>query len=54
MLLPREDALLFFKLMPALSVFANQQLNIIKNLQDIEQYKKNFRPAAFETPQFRL
>ncbi len=40
MLLSPEDARLFFKLMPALHVFANQRLNIIENLQDTEQYKK--------------
>ncbi len=40
MLLPPEDAHLFFKLMPALQVFGNQRLNIIKNLKDTEQYKK--------------
>ena len=32
MLLPPEDATLFFKLMPALQVFANQKLHIIKSL----------------------
>ena len=40
MLLAPEDARLFFKLMPALQVFGNQRLNIIKNLKDTEQYKK--------------
>lgn len=39
MLLPPDDARLFFKLMPALQVFGNQRLNVIKSLKDTEQYK---------------
>jgi len=35
-----EDATLFFKLMPALQTFANQRLQVIKSLKNIEQYKK--------------
>jgi hypothetical protein len=35
-----EDAALFFKLMPALQVFANRRLRIIKDLEDVEQYQK--------------
>lgn len=57
MLLSPEDARLFLKLMPALHVFANQRLNIIKNLQDTEQYKKisdeqrlKLRDSVYETP----
>lgn len=38
-LLP-EDAALFFKLMPALQVFANQRLQIIKHLDNVGQYQK--------------
>jgi len=36
-LLP-EDASLFFKLMPALQTFANQELQVVKKLNSIEQY----------------
>jgi hypothetical protein len=39
MQLSQEDAALFFKLMPALQTFANQRLNIIKGLKDVEGYK---------------
>ena len=38
MQLSPEDAALFFKLMPALQVFANRQLQTIKKLDNIEQY----------------
>jgi hypothetical protein len=40
MLLSPEDASQFFKLMPALQVFANQKLQIIKRLESVEQYQK--------------
>ena len=40
MLLPPEDATLFFKLMPALQVFANQKLHIIKSLENVDRYQK--------------
>lgn len=40
MLLSPEDARLFFKLMPALQVFANQKLQIIKRLEHVEHYQK--------------
>jgi hypothetical protein len=40
MQLTPEDAALFFKLMPALQTFANRQLQIIKKLDDVEQYQK--------------
>ncbi len=57
MLLPIDDARLFFKLMPALQVFGNQKLQVIKNLQDTEQYKKisneqrvKLRNAVYEHP----
>jgi hypothetical protein len=40
MQLSPEDAVLFFKLMPALQVFANRQLRIIKGLEEVEQYQK--------------
>jgi hypothetical protein len=39
MQLSREDASLFFKLMPALQTFANQQLKIIEGLKEVEDYK---------------
>ncbi len=40
MLLSPTDASQFFKLMPALQVFANHKLQIIKNLKNVEQYQK--------------
>jgi hypothetical protein len=40
MLLPSEEAALFFKLMPALQVFANQNLQIVKGLEIVGQYQK--------------
>lgn len=40
MQLPTEDAALFFKLMPALQTFANRRLQVIKTLEDVEQYQK--------------
>jgi hypothetical protein len=39
MQLSREDAALFFKLMPALQTFANQHLKIIRDLNSVEQYQ---------------
>ena len=39
MLLTPEDAALFFKLMPALQVFANQKLQMIKSLDTVKQYQ---------------
>ena len=39
MQLSREDAALFFKLMPALQIFANQHLKIIRDLNSVEQYQ---------------
>lgn len=58
MLLPPDDARLFFKLMPALHVFGNWRLNIVKNLQDTEQYKKisneqrlKLRDAVYSNPE---
>ena len=58
MLLPPEDARLFFKLMPALQVFGNQRLNLVKNLKDTEQYKKisneqrlKLRDAVYAKPE---
>jgi len=35
-----EDATLFFKLMPALQTFANQSLQVIKDLNEVEKYQK--------------
>lgn len=56
-LLP-EDAALFFKLMPALQVFANRQLQVIKNLGDVGQYQKisnesrvKLRNAVYKNPE---
>jgi hypothetical protein len=40
MLLSPEDAGLFFKLMPALQVFANKKLQVIQRLESVEQYHK--------------
>jgi hypothetical protein len=40
MLLSPEDAAQFFKLMPALQVFANRKLQIIKGLENVAQYQK--------------
>lgn len=58
MLLQPEDARLFFKLMPALQVFGNRHLNLIKNLEDVEQYKKisneqrlTLREAVYAKPE---
>ena len=57
MQLSSEDAALFFKLMPALQVFANQQLQIMKKL-DIERYKTisneqrvKLRNAVYQNPE---
>jgi len=53
-----EDADLFFKLMPALQTFGNQRLQVIKNLNDIEQYQKisneqrvSLRNAFYKKPE---
>lgn len=58
MQLSPEDAALFFKLMPALQVFANQQLQVIKKLEDVEQYKNisneqrvKLRNAVYKEPE---
>lgn len=58
MLLSPEDARLFFTLLPALQVFGNQRLNIVKNLKDTEQYKKistadrlTLRDAVYAKPE---
>lgn len=58
MQLSPEDASLFFKLMPALQTFANQQLNIIKGLKAVEDYrtlsnehKVELRNAVYENPE---
>jgi len=40
MQLSPEDAILFFKLMPALQMFANRQLQIIQKLDSVEQYQR--------------
>lgn len=39
MQLSPEDTSLFFKLMPALQTFANQQLKIVEGLKDIKDYR---------------
>ncbi|MBN1449508.1 MAG: hypothetical protein JW963_00685 [Anaerolineales bacterium] len=58
MQLSREDASLFFKLMPALQTFANQRLKIIKGLKDVEGYKTisnrervELRNSVYESPE---
>jgi hypothetical protein len=58
MQLSREDASLFFKLMPALQTFANPQLKIIEGLKDVEGYKTisngervELRNAVYENPE---
>lgn len=58
MLLPPEDAALFFKLMPALQVFANRRLQVIKKLDNVEQYKSisneqrvKLRNAVYKKPE---
>lgn len=58
MLLLPGDAALFFKLMPALQVFANQKLQILKNLDTVEQYQKiadaqrvKLRNAVYKKPE---
>ena len=58
MQLSHEDASLFFKLMPALQIFANQQLKIIKGLKDVEGYKSisnreriELRNTLYENPE---
>ncbi|HJS20687.1 MAG TPA: hypothetical protein VJ785_18220 [Anaerolineales bacterium] len=40
MLLSPEDASRFFKLMPALQVFANRKLHFTNDLDDVEQYQE--------------
>jgi hypothetical protein len=57
MQLSREDASLFFKLMPALQTFANQQLKIVEGLRDVEDYKTisngervELRNAVYDNP----
>jgi hypothetical protein len=59
MQLSPEDAALFFKLMPALQTFANQELRIVKNLPGVEQYQKvsneqriKLRNAFYKRPGF--
>src|SRR6266498_3766590 len=58
MQLSPDDAALFFKLMPALQVFANRKLQIIKGLENVEQYQKisneqrvKLRNAFYEKPE---
>lgn len=58
MQLSPEDAALFFKLMPALQVYANRQLQVVKNLEDVEQYKSisdeermKLRNAVYKKPE---
>lgn len=58
MLLSPEDARLFFKLMPALQVFGNQRLEIVKKLKDVEQYQEisneqrlKLREAVYAKPE---
>jgi hypothetical protein len=58
MLLSPEDAGLFFKLMPALQVYANRSLQVINNLEDVEQYHEisneqriRLRNALYKEPQ---
>ena len=58
MKLTPDDAALFFKLMPALQVYANRQLRIIKNVETSEQYRKitnesrvNLRNELYKNPE---
>lgn len=58
MRLSPEDAAQFFKLMPALQVFANQNLQVIKKLDNVEQYKSisneqrvKLRNAVYQKPE---
>lgn len=58
MQLSPEDAALFFKLMPALQVFANRKLQTVKGLETTEQYQKisntqriNLRNAVYRESQ---
>lgn len=53
-----EDADLFFKLMPALQMFANQRLQVSENLINVKQYqnlsneqKVNLRNAFYDNPE---
>jgi hypothetical protein len=53
-----EDADLFFKLMPALQTFGNQKLQVIKNLNEVEEYQKisneqrvNLRNTFYKKPE---
>lgn len=48
MQLSREDASLFFKLMPALQTYANQQMGIIEGLNDIRDYRTISDQARIE------
>jgi len=57
MQLPPEDSALFFKLMPAMQVFANQRLKVIKDIENVEQYQKitneqrvKLRNAVYKQP----
>lgn len=58
MQLPAEDATLFFKLMTALQVYANQRLQIVNNMATLEQYLKitnenrvKLRNALYKRPE---
>lgn len=58
MQLSKEDASLFFKLMPTLQTFANQKLKIIKGLKDVKGYQTisneervELRNAFYENPE---
>ena len=58
MQLSPEDTTLFFKLMPALQVFANRQLQALKKLDTVEQYQTisneqrvKLRNAVYKSPE---
>ena len=58
MQLTPDDAALFFTLMPALQVYANRQLHIIKDIETPEQYQKitnedrvKLRNALYKNPE---
>lgn len=58
MQLSYEDVSLFFKLMPALQTFGNQQLQVIKKLKDVDGYQNisneqrvKLRNAFYEKPE---
>ena len=40
MILSPDDAVLFFKLMPALQTYANRHLKLVENLNDPLDYRK--------------